>query len=61
MPDPATRVSLYLALFEIRAPDDLDSAFRAISQQNIDGLIVPPDTLFLGIAYPSSVCFRRLG
>jgi ABC-type uncharacterized transport system substrate-binding protein len=43
----ATRASLYLALFEIRAPDELDSAFTAISQQNIDGLIVPPDTLFL--------------
>jgi hypothetical protein len=47
-------------LFEIRAPDDLDSTFIAISQQNIDALIVPPDTLFLNIADPSSVCFRRL-
>jgi putative ABC transport system substrate-binding protein len=46
----ATRVSLYLALFEIRTPDDLDNAFTAISQQNIDGLIVPPDTLFLNYA-----------
>jgi putative ABC transport system substrate-binding protein len=43
----ATQASLYLAMFEIGGPDELDSAFTAVSQQNIDGLIVPPDTLFL--------------
>jgi hypothetical protein len=48
-------------LFEIRAPDGLDSALTAISQQNIDGLIVPPGALFFGIADPSSVCLSSAG
>jgi putative ABC transport system substrate-binding protein len=43
----ATQASLSLAMFEIHGPDELDGAFTAISQQNVDGLIVPPDTLFL--------------
>jgi putative tryptophan/tyrosine transport system substrate-binding protein len=43
----AAQVRLYASFFEIHAPEELDSTFAAISQQKFDGLIVPPDYLFL--------------
>jgi putative tryptophan/tyrosine transport system substrate-binding protein len=43
----AVQVRLHASFFEIHAPEELDSTFTAISQQKFDGLIVPPDYLFL--------------
>jgi putative tryptophan/tyrosine transport system substrate-binding protein len=43
----AAQVSLPLALFGIHTPEELDNTFAEISRQKIDGLMVPPDTLFL--------------
>ena len=44
--DAAAKGAIAVTRLEVGKPDELDTSFRALLQNRVDALLVPPDTLF---------------